>query len=468
MFLYNTLKDKIEKFEPLNKEQVKIYLCGPTVYNYIHVGNARTIIFFDTLKRYLEHLNFNVKLVSNFTDLGEKMNNAAKNEDKLVGEVADFYIKAFYEDTDKLNIKRANMNPKATENITEVIEMIKILLEKEFSYNVNGNIYYNTRKLEDYGKLSNNNFDSEFINEELELVEKKHPEDFLLWKKTEPEEPSWNSPWGEGRPGWHIECSAMIQKYLGKTIDIHAGGKDLCFPHHENEIAQSEVANNSPLSTYWMHTGYVTIENDKMSKSKGNSILLKDLYRRYDPMSIRLFLLLSHYRKPQTFSEEGIKGAEKIITQIKDVKNKLSNRFSFTDEHSDEEQRYIRKIDHIKDEFYKYMDNDCNTPNAITVLQMLLKEINLYLREPISNYNIMKEFEKSLNDILNILGIDVTEEIENEEFENFINQKISEREDAKIKKKYILADEIREELNKIGVVIEDTNDGTRWRKRSNF
>ncbi|MGI1691972.1 cysteine--tRNA ligase [Thermoanaerobacter uzonensis] len=465
MKLYNTLSRTKEEFEPLNDKIVNMYVCGPTVYNYIHIGNARAFIVFDTVRRYLEYKGYKVNYVQNFTDIDDKIIKRAQEENVTTKEVAEKYIDEYFKDADNLGIKRATVHPKATEHIEDIIEFIKILIDKGYAYVVNGNVYFETAKFKDYGKLSHKNIEELQAGARIEInEEKKNPLDFVLWKAQKPGEPAWDSPWGKGRPGWHIECSAMSTKYLGKTLDIHAGGPDLVFPHHENEIAQSEAAYGQPFSKYWMHIGYLNINNEKMSKSKGNFFTVREITKKYNPEILRLFMLMAHYRSPINFSLDLMEQAKSAYERLLNAMANLKHLFTACKEKelNEEEKRIKEKFEEYKKEFEEAMDDDFNTADAISILFEIAKTANTNLSgnssKKLVEY-ILDMFLK-LSEVLGLSYRGVETELNDEE----ILALIEERQKARKEKNWKLADEIRDRLREKGIILEDTPEGVRWKR----
>lgn len=467
--IYNTLTRAKEIFEPQEKGKVKMYVCGPTVYNYIHLGNARPLIVFDTIRRYLEYRGYEVIFVQNFTDVDDKIINRAKEESKKAEEIAEKFINEFFADSNALNVKKADINPKVTENIEEIISYIQQLIDNNMAYIANGSVYFRTKAFKDYGKLSNQSINDLLIGARIEVDEKKEsPIDFVLWKKAKSGEIYWSSPFGDGRPGWHIECSVMANKYLGQTIDIHAGGADLIFPHHENELAQSECLSHEPLAKYWMHNGYINIDNEKMSKSIGNFFTVKELLKKYDGNILRLLILSVHYRSPINFSEEIVLQAKSSLERIKTAYTNIVYYLNNTEDLKHSSESTIIKLNEFEQRFVKEMDDDFNSANAISVIFDLIKYVNISLKNEQLGKNELVLFKELINKWLNILGIEMELElvgvIENNE-NSWIEEKIEERAEAKRNKNWLLADKIRESLNDAGLVIEDTPNGTRWKKK---
>ncbi|ADH61627.1 cysteinyl-tRNA synthetase [Thermoanaerobacter mathranii subsp. mathranii str. A3] len=465
MKLYNTLSRTKEEFQPLNDKVVNMYVCGPTVYNYIHIGNARAFIVFDTVRRYLEYKGYKVNYVQNFTDIDDKIIKRAQEENVTTKELAEKYIHEYFKDADNLGIKRATVHPKATEHIEDIVKFIKILIDKGYAYVVNGNVYFETAKFKDYGKLSHKNIEELQAGARIEInEEKKNPLDFVLWKAQKPGEPAWDSPWGRGRPGWHIECSVMSTKYLGKTLDIHAGGPDLIFPHHENEIAQSEALYGQQFSKYWMHIGYLNINNEKMSKSKGNFFTVREITEKYHPEVLRLFMLMAHYRNPINFSLDLMDQANSAYERLLNAMANLKHLLTVCKERelNEEEKRIVEKFEEYKKEFEEAMDDDFNTADAISVLFEMAKTANINL-----SGNSSKELVKyildmflKLSEILGLFYRTVKTDIDDEE----ILALIEKRQQARKEKNWKLADEIRDRLREKGIILEDTPEGVRWKR----
>lgn len=463
MKLYNTFSRKKEEFIPMEKGKVKIYACGPTVYNYIHVGNARPICVFDALRRYFEYRGYKATFVQNFTDIDDKIIKKANEEKSDFLTVSQKYIKEYKKDAKGLNIKEASIYPKATENIDEIIKIIKTLIEKGYAYSLkNGDVYFSTRKFKNYGKLSGQTIDDLRSGARIQVDEAKNdPLDFALWKSAKPGEPYWESPWGNGRPGWHIECSAMAGKYLGKTIDIHCGGQDLIFPHHENEIAQSECANSIKFANYWLHNGYINVNSQKMSKSLGNFFTVREISEKYGYEPIRYLMISSHYRSPINFSEEIIMQCKSALERLYNFKENLL--FAIKNSLDNVENSFSFDLNSYKNKFIDAMDDDLNTADALGVIFELVKDVNM---------NVLGKSNaggKTLNDILSlfceltgVLGIlyeeKSTEKISTEEIEKLIEK----RNNARKEKNWQLADEIRDELKSKNVIIEDTSNGTKY------
>ena len=461
--LYNTLTRKKETFKPIEENKVKMYVCGPTVYNYIHIGNARPAIVFDTVRRYFEYVGFDVEYVMNFTDVDDKIINAAKELGEEVPEIAERFIHAFKEDVSKLNVKEASHHPRVTDSMDEIIQFIAGLVEKDHAYESDGDVYFKARSFEDYGKLSNQSIDELRSGARIQVGEKKDdPLDFVLWKKAKPGEISWDSPWGKGRPGWHIECSAMIKKYLGDTIDIHAGGQDLTFPHHENEIAQSEAHNEKTFANYWMHNGYIQINNEKMSKSLGNFILVHEILEKHDPNIIRFFMLSVHYRHPINFSDELLQNAKNSFDRIKNAYDNLKHRKKASLNITKDDE-WLEKIENHRQSFIAEMNDDFNTANAISVLFELAKDANLYVQNEQTSETTIDQFITLFDEITGVLGFSL--KTDQEMLDEEVDALIHERNEARKNRDFQRADDIRDELEERGIILEDTPQGTRWKRK---
>ncbi|MGD6850181.1 cysteine--tRNA ligase [Rossellomorea aquimaris] len=462
--LYNTLTRKKEEFKPLEEGKVKMYVCGPTVYNYIHIGNARPAIVFDTVRRYLEYRGFDVHFVSNFTDVDDKLIRAAKELGMDVPTVSQRFIQAYFEDTGALGCKKADVHPTVTDNIDAIIDFISALVEKGFAYESQGDVYYRTRKFDGYGKLSHQPIDELKAGARIDVGDKKEDAlDFVLWKAAKEGEISWESPWGEGRPGWHIECSAMAKRYLGDTIDIHAGGQDLTFPHHENEIAQSEALTGKPFAKYWMHNGYINIDNEKMSKSLGNFVLVHDIIKEQDPQVLRFFMLSVHYRHPINYNLELLQNAESALDRIKTAYENLKHRKESSTDLTDNNREWLDKIAELKAQFISEMDDDFNTANGISVLFELSRQANYYLMEKNTATEVIDTFLSQFEDFFSVLGLSLQEaELLDEEVEELIEKRVQARKD----RNFQLADEIRDTLKEMNIILEDTPQGIRWKRGS--
>lgn len=464
MKIYNTLTRQKEEFVPVHPGKVGMYVCGPTVYNYIHIGNARPMIIFDTVRRYFEYKGYEVNYVSNFTDVDDKIIKKANEEGVTATEIAERYIKECKQDMQALNIKPATHQPRATEEIGGMIKMIETLIEKGHAYEVNGTVYFKTRSFKDYGKLSKKNIDDlEAGHREIKVTGeegKKDPLDFVLWKPKKEGEIAWDSPWGEGRPGWHIECSEMSKKYIGDTIDIHAGGEDLIFPHHENEIAQSEACNDEKFANYWMHNGFLNINNKKMSKSAGNFFTVREIGEKYPLQVIRFFMLSAHYRTPLNFSDTLVEsaktGLDRILTAI-DLCREMAAKEE-TGTLSDAEKEHFANVEALVKKFEDAMEDDFNTADAVSAIFEIVRESNSTVKDFSADY--AKKVLKVLEDLCGVLGIETTkeEEILDEEIEKLIE----ERQTARKNKDFARADEIRDQLLEQGIVLKDTREGVKW------
>lgn len=460
MKIYNTLTRKKEDFKPIQAGKALIYVCGPTVYNYIHIGNSRPMIVYDTLRRYLLYIGYDVKFVSNFTDIDDKIINRAKEENVPFTDITKKYIDAYLEDSYGLNLFESHtIHPKATECINEMIEFVKVLEEKGIAYNVDGNVYFDITKAKDYGKLSKKNIDDLRAGARIDISdEKKNPLDFALWKKRKDEsEPAWESPWGMGRPGWHLECSVMAKKFLGDTIDIHAGGEDLQFPHHENEIAQSECCNGKVFANYWMHNGMINIDNVKMSKSKGNFFTIKDIQKEYDLEVIRLWILSTHYRNPLNFSREVMEQTKNGLERMYNGKEHLERLLEICEEREDGD---ISKLLNLKKEFLDCMDDDLNTADAISKVYELIRYTNTF--DENTDLKVVKGAVKLLSDFASVLGLLYKEEDDN--LDEKVEKLIKEREEARKNKDFKRADEIRDALKEMNIELKDTRNGVIWKR----
>ncbi|KHF39047.1 cysteine--tRNA ligase [Halalkalibacter okhensis] len=460
--VYNSLTKKKEPFIPMEEGKVKMYVCGPTVYNYIHIGNARPPIVYDMVRRYLEYRGFDVTFISNFTDVDDKIIRAANEIGEDVFQVANRFIEAYHQDTCALGVKEADIHPRVTETMPEIISFIGALIEKGFAYESSGDVYFRTRKFKDYGKLSSQSIDDLRSGARIEVDERKEDAlDFVLWKAAKEGEISWESPWGEGRPGWHIECSAMVKKYLGDTIDIHAGGQDLSFPHHENEIAQSEALTEKPMANYWLHNGFINIDNEKMSKSLGNFVLAKDIIRQHSAEVVRFFMLTAHYRSPINFSDELLEGAKSGLERLRTAVSSLEHRLEES-AGLGEKGDWLERIGALKDRFIQEMDDDFNSANGISVLFDLAKEANRYLREEQTSKEVLEAFLQLFTEFAEVLGL--TLHSQKELLDHDIEELIKQRNEARKQKDFALADKIRDELKEQGIVLEDTAQGVRWKR----
>lgn len=465
--LYNTLTNQKEKFEPLNPGKVTMYVCGPTVYNYIHIGNARSAVAFDTIRRYLEYRGFEVNYVSNFTDVDDKIIKASQEMNLSVKEITEKFINAFYEDTSALNVKKATLNPRVMDNMDDIIKFIEVLVQKGYAYESAGDVYYKTRKFKDYGKLSGQLIDdleqgASSRVDDIDQGKKQDPLDFALWKKAKQGEISWDSPWGQGRPGWHIECSVMSTKYLGDTIDIHAGGQDLEFPHHENEIAQSEAKTGKKFARYWLHNGFVTIgeEDQKMSKSLGNFVTVHDLLKEVNPQVIRFFMSTTQYRRPIRYSSANLNEAKVNLNKLQTAYENLSYRLKDSVEGNDKEVEV--NFANLEKDFVKVMDDDFNVQNGISVVYEMAKQLNVYSEKEKVYTDTINNLINTYKKVVEIFGISFSEE--KELLDDTIEQLIQERNEARKNKNFKRSDEIRDLLKEQGIILEDTAQGTRWKR----
>ncbi len=464
MKIYNTLTKKKEEFIPVNPPNVGIYVCGPTVYDYFHIGNARSFVMADIIQRYMRYKGYKVKFVMNLTDVDDKIIKKANEEGVDAKEIAERFSEAFFEDIGKLKVRRADVYPKATEHIAEIVDLIKKLEKKGIAYRTNGDVFYDVLKFDGYGKLSGKKLDELESGARVEVNEKKHnPLDFALWKSAKPDEPHWESPWGEGRPGWHIECSAMSMKHLGESFDIHAGGHDLIFPHHENEIAQSEGATGKPFVKYWIHFGFLNIRDEKMSKSLGNFFTAREILKKYPAETIRLLFSQTHYASPLNFSEELLNSVNKGLEKITNFYQTINGLINQTDESAGYPQFDVQKFYHA---FEAAMDDDFNTPKAVAVIYDFIKEANKLISGE-KNYSknfyadILKFMDKTAEGVLGIVQKEkVSQSDTPEKVDELLDLLIKTRLEAKKSKNYQLADMIRDELNKLGYILQDTKDGT--------
>ena len=466
MRIFNTLNGKKEELIPIEEGHVRMYVCGPTVYNLIHIGNARPMIVFDTFRRYLEYRGYKVTYVSNFTDVDDKIINKAIEEGVTAKEISERYIEECLKDMKGMNVRPATFAPQATKEIDGMLDMIDTLVEKGYAYEKNGTVYYRTRKFKEYGKLSNKNIDDlQSGHRDIKVTgeeEKEDPLDFVLWKPKKEGEPFWPSKYSDGRPGWHIECSVMAKRYLGDTIDIHAGGEDLIFPHHENEIAQSEAANGVPFAHYWMHNAFLNINGSKMSKSAGNFFTVRDISEKYDLQILRFFMLSAHYRSPLNFSDELMESAKNSLERIKNtasnldhiLKNPGDRSAGFTDSERDFTKAFV-------DKFIQAMDDDCNTADAIATVFELVKAVNLNINDD-SSIELVKTAKNTLKELCDVLGVII--ETEDELLDADIEDLIAQRQAARRAKDFAKADEIRAQLLEMGIILEDTRQGVKWKR----
>ena len=462
MRIFNTMTRQKEEFIPNNPDEVKIYACGPTVYNYIHIGNARPLCVFDVLRRYLEYRGYNVKFVQNFTDVDDKIIKRANEEGITFEEVSKKYIEEFWTDANGLNFKKASVHPKATENIDEIINIIKTLEEKGYAYAVDGDVYFRTLKFKEYGKLSHQPIEDLQSGARIAIGEKKeNPLDFALWKAAKEGEPYWDSPWGKGRPGWHIECSAMNKRFLGDTIDIHCGGQDLIFPHHENEIAQSECANGCTFSKYWMHNGYINVDNVKMSKSLGNFKTVREIANVYGYEVIRYFLISSHYRSPINYSLEIIEQCKSALERLYTCRESLDFALKNAKDIPDDEE-LIKKLNSHREQFITAMDDDLNTADGVAAVFELVKDINTSILDKAVSKNVCQTAAAVFDELCDVLGILYNRK--NNDVDSDIEALIEERQQARANKDWATADRIRDELKAKGIILKDTPQGVTWTK----
>lgn len=464
MKIFNTLTRKKEEFIPLEPGKIKMYVCGPTVYNFFHIGNGRTFIVFDTIRRYMEYRGYEVNFVQNFTDIDDKMINRANEEGTTVKEIGDKYICEYYKDADGLNIKRATTNPRATEYIEEIVEFVKGLVDKGYAYEVNGDVYFRTKKFEGYGQLIGQNLEDLQAGARINIDERKEdPMDFAIWKAQKPGEPAWESPWGLGRPGWHIECSCMAKKLLGETIDIHAGGMDLAFPHHENEIAQSEALTGKKFANYWMHSAFLNVNNQKMSKSLNNFLTARDALKEYDADVIRFLMLSGHYRIQLNFSSDLLESSKASVERLYNAIGNLENLISEvkTEKMTEEEIKYLESLDAYRQRYIEKMDDDFNTADAISVLFDLIRDINSHV-----GINSSKELCQKALELIRELGapLGILQKTTKGSLEEEIEALIAERQQARKDRNFALADKIRDELKARGIELLDTPQGVRWKK----
>lgn len=465
--LYNDLTRKKEPFVPVKEGEVSFYSCGPTVYDYFHIGNARPFIVFDVLRRYLEYRGYKVKFIQNFTDIDDKMIDRANRDHITVQQLAEKTIADYYEDADALGIKRATYNPRATEYIPKIIELVQRIIDKGHAYVVDGTVYFDVKSYPQYGHLSKQNIDDLQSGARIEVDDvKKSPLDFVLWKPQKPGEPAWDSPWGPGRPGWHIECSAMSMDLLGETIDIHSGGIDLTFPHHENEIAQSEAATGKPFVKYWIHNEYILIDKEKMSKSLGNFLTAREARKHYPPLAIRMFMLSAHYRSPINFAPDGLEQAAAAVERLRnswtDLEFACKNRLGASDEAGN---KLVADLDAARNDFIAAMDDDFNTAAALGVVFETVRVINTYLKDNAAvspeAAEAAKKFFTDIEDVMGIVGIKAdSADAEAEEIEALI----AERNAARKAKDFKRSDAIRDELTARGIILEDTPNGTKWKR----
>jgi len=461
--IFNSLTREKENFVPIEEGKVRMYVCGPTVYNYIHIGNARPVIVYDTVRRYLQYSGFEVDYVSNFTDVDDKIIKAANELGEEVPELTERFINAYFEDITALGCQKADSHPRVTEHMDAIINFIGVLVDKGFAYESQGDVYYRTRKFNGYGKLSHQSVDDLKIGARIEAGDKKEDAlDFALWKAAKPGEIFWESPWGKGRPGWHIECSVMVHEHFGDTIDIHAGGQDLTFPHHENEIAQSEAYTDKQFSNYWMHNGYINIDNEKMSKSLGNFILVHDIIQQIDPQVLRFFMLSVHYRHPINFAQDLVEAAQNGLERLRTSRKNLVHRLESTANLAEKDEAVFEAIAQERANFKTAMDDDFNTANAIAALFGLSTVANKYLNETNTNAETLQALVDALDELAGVLGLtlNVKEELLDEE----IDALIEARQQARKDRDFARADEIRDQLKDMNIILEDTRQGVRWKR----
>lgn len=464
MKLYNTLTGKKEEFIPFKQDEVRMYTCGPTVYNFFHIGNSRPFILFDVLRRYLEYKGYKVTYVQNFTDIDDKMIKRAEKENTTVKEIADKYINEYFKDADALGIKRATIHPKATDHINDIIRFVKKLVDKGIAYEIEGDVYYDTASFKEYGKLSGQKLEDLELGARIRVDERKrNPVDFALWKAQKPGEPAWDSPWGKGRPGWHIECSVMASKYLGDTIDIHAGGQDLIFPHHENEIAQSEGLTGKTFARFWLHNAYLNIDNKKMSKSLDNFFTARDILNEFDGEVVRLFMLSAHYRNPFNFSRDLLMQAKSALDRLYNAKNNIEHlkKHAKKNHTNENENELIKRLDGYREKFEQAMDDDFNTADAIAVIFDLVKDINTSSKMALSLQSLIKA-EDIFNELTKVVGL--VNKKDTDVIDSEIEALIEKRQEARKDKNWAVADSIRDELKDKGIILEDTPEGVKWHK----
>lgn len=461
MRIYNTLTRQKEEFVPIDKDNVKMYSCGPTVYDYFHIGNARPFIMFDTMRRYLEYIGYNVTFVQNFTDIDDKMIKRANDEGITVKELGEKFIAEYYKDAEAIGVKKATIHPRATENIDAIIDIIKNLCDNGYAYNVDGNVYFRTKKFGEYGKLSKQPLEDLELGARIDVNERKDdPMDFALWKAKKEGEPAWESPWGEGRPGWHIECSAMANKYLGETIDLHSGGQDLIFPHHENEIAQSECANCKPFANYWMHNGYINIDGKKMSKSLGNFFTVRDILKEYDGEIIRFFMLSAHYRSPINFADTLMEQAKSAVARVYTCIDNLEF-LKGNAEDTPCDEKTAQDLNGYRKKFCDAMDDDLNTADAIAAIFDIVYMANTNITSASGKGTIDATLSliRELGEVLGLFNKTSDKSLDDE-----VEELIKKRNDARSAKDWATADAIRDKLKEMGIELKDTPDGVKWIK----
>ncbi len=465
MRIFNTLSREKEELIPLTPGEFKIYACGPTVYNFIHIGNARPLCVFDVMRRYLEYKGNKVNFVQNFTDIDDKIIRRANEEGVTFKDISEKYIEEFWVDAKGMNIREATTHPKATENIGEIIDIVSTLIEKGYAYEANGDVYFSTKKFAEYGKLSHQPLEDLEAGARINVGEvKREPMDFALWKNAKPGEPYWESPWGQGRPGWHIECSAMVRRYLGETIDIHCGGQDLIFPHHENEIAQSECCNGSPFAKYWMHNGFITVDKVKMSKSLGNFFTVRDVANQYGYEPIRYLMISCQYRSPINYSFDAIEQCRASLERLYTCRNNMDFALKNAVEAAgDKDADIIAAIDNKKDKFIEAMEDDLNTGEALGAVFELVREINSNVNDAVQSKTLVEYAIKVFDELMNVLGLLYNRNAE-KSLDDEIEALIQARNDARKAKNWAEADRIRDELKAQGIVLEDTAQGVKWHR----
>lgn len=464
MKVYNTLTRKKEELVPITPGEIKMYACGPTVYNYIHIGNARPLCIFDILRRYLEYRGYNVKFVQNFTDIDDKIIRRANEEHVDFSEISERYIKEFWTDADGLNVRHATVNPKATENIDAIIQIISTLIEKGYAYEAQGDVYFSTEKFKDYGKLSHQPLEDLEAGARIMVGEvKREPMDFAVWKAAKPGEPAWDSPWGKGRPGWHIECSAMNWRYLGDTIDIHCGGQDLIFPHHENEIAQSECFTGKPFAHYWMHNGYINVDNVKMSKSLGNFFTVRDVAEKYGYEPIRYLLISAQYRSPINYSTDIIEQCISALNRLYTCRDSLDFELkNASDAEHDGDRAIIDGFGKYREQFIDAMDDDLNTADAIASIFELVRDINTNVVGKTPSKALVEGAISVFDELTGVLGLVYNRKTET--LDSDVEALIEARTNARKEKNWAEADRIRDQLKEMGIVLEDTAQGVKWHR----
>ena len=464
MKVYNTLTRKKEELVPITPGEIKMYACGPTVYNYIHIGNARPLCIFDILRRYLEYRGYNVKFVQNFTDIDDKIIRRANEEHVDFSEISERYIKEFWTDADGLNVRHATINPKATENIDAIIQIISTLIEKGYAYEAQGDVYFSTEKFKDYGKLSHQPLEDLEAGARIMVGEvKREPMDFAVWKAAKPGEPAWDSPWGKGRPGWHIECSAMNWRYLGDTIDIHCGGQDLIFPHHENEIAQSECFTGKPFAHYWMHNGYINVDNVKMSKSLGNFFTVRDVAEKYGYEPIRYLLISAQYRSPINYSTDIIEQCISALNRLYTCRDSLDFELkNAVDAEHDGDKAIIDGLNKYREQFIAAMDDDLNTADAIASIFELVRDINTNVVGKTPSKALVEGAIAMFDELTGVLGLVYNRKTET--LDSDVEALIEARTNARKEKNWAEADRIRDQLKEMGIVLEDTAQGVKWHR----